>query len=103
MVKSPLHDSTVGLIRNLWTHKISPLFHVVYDDAFETVHSGDGAPPDLRPDLFIFNRFKSDYDESNAKQPEEEKKDLKPYRLSFNLKRKPHLLESVSRTTALTM
>ena len=38
---------------------------MVYDDAFETVHSGDGVPPNSWPDLLIFNIFKSDYDESN--------------------------------------
>ena len=58
---SPLHASTVGLIRNLRTNKVSPQFHVVYDDLFETVHSSD-TPPDIRPNLIIFNRFKSDYD-----------------------------------------
>ena len=65
MGKYPLHASTVGLIRNLRTHNISPQFHVVYDDAFDTVHSGDDVPPDSWPDLLIFNRFKSDYDESD--------------------------------------
>ena len=65
MEKSPLQASTVGLIRNLRTHNISAQFHVVYEDAFETVHSGDDVPPDSWPDLLIFNRFKSDYDESN--------------------------------------
>ena len=65
MGKLPLHTSTVGLVRNLWTHNISPQFHVVYDDAFDTVHSGDDVPPDSWPDLLILNRFKSDYDESD--------------------------------------
>ena len=60
-----LHTSTVVLIRNLWTYNISPQFHVVYDDSFDTVHSGDGVPPDSWSDLLIFNRFKSDYDESD--------------------------------------
>ena len=32
MGSSPLHASTVGLVRNLRTFKISPQFHVVYDD-----------------------------------------------------------------------
>ena len=65
MGKSPLQASTVGLIRNLRTHNISPQFHVVYEDAFETVHSGDDVTPDSWPDLLILTRFKSDYDESN--------------------------------------
>jgi hypothetical protein len=39
MGSSSLHASTVGLIRNLRTNHISPQFHVVYDDLFETVHA----------------------------------------------------------------
>ena len=38
---------------------------MVYDDAFKTVHSGDGVPPNSWPDLLIFNIFKSDCDESD--------------------------------------
>ena len=39
------HSSTVGLIRNLRTNHISPQFHVVYDEKFETVTS------DMKVDL----------------------------------------------------
>ena len=43
---SPLHASTVGLILNTKTHRISPQFHVIYDDYFETVpHSAEEPPP----------------------------------------------------------
>lgn len=35
---SPLHASTVGVVRNLKTGRLSPQYHVVYDDKFETVH-----------------------------------------------------------------
>ena len=38
--KSPLHASTVGIIRNLTTGFISPQFHVIYDTKFETVSRG---------------------------------------------------------------
>ncbi len=38
---SPLHASTVGLVRNLKTQNISPQYHVVYDDWFETVQLQD--------------------------------------------------------------
>ena len=65
MGKLTLHASTVVLIRNLRTHNISPQFHVIYDNDFETVHSGDDVTPDSWPDLLILIRFKSDYDESN--------------------------------------
>ena len=40
MVKSLLHASYFGLIRNLDTLYISPHFHVVYDNKFETVIGG---------------------------------------------------------------
>ena len=46
MDASPLHASTVGLIRNLQTPSITPQFHAVYDDFFETVHSDGVDPPD---------------------------------------------------------
>ena len=38
---SPNHASSVGLVRNLRTNNISPQYHLVYDDFFETVHSRD--------------------------------------------------------------
>ena len=42
---SPLHSSSVGLIRNLTTGRLSPQFHVVFDPWFETVYeNGDKAP-----------------------------------------------------------
>ena len=47
MGASPLHASTVGLIRNLCTNKVSPKFHIVYDDLFEIFHSGNTTPPDV--------------------------------------------------------
>ena len=42
---SPLHTITVGLIRNLNTNCMSPQFHVVYENLFQTVHSYEGKPP----------------------------------------------------------
>ena len=38
--KSSAHASSVGLIRNLRTGYISPQFHVVYDNLFQTVMGG---------------------------------------------------------------
>ena len=35
---SPMHANTVGLVRNLKTGRISPQYHLVYDDNFQTVH-----------------------------------------------------------------
>jgi hypothetical protein len=65
MGSSPLHASTVGLIRNLQTNHISPQFHVVYDDLFDTVHASALEAPASWPDLFAFSRFKSDYDDAD--------------------------------------
>ena len=45
---SPLHASTVGLILNPNINRLSPQFHCVYDDHFETIHSKfDAKPPDI--------------------------------------------------------
>jgi hypothetical protein len=59
---SPLHASTVGLIRNLNTGTITPQFHTVFDDFFETV-SADVEPPDVWEELLTFNRLRSDFDD----------------------------------------
>jgi hypothetical protein len=61
----PLHASTVGLIRNLCTNHISPQFHVLYDDLFETVHASASKAPASWSDLFTFIRFKSDYGDAD--------------------------------------
>ena len=62
MGASPMHASTVGLVRNLQTGSITPQFHMVYDDFFETVHSGEEEQPKEWDELATMNRFKSDYD-----------------------------------------
>ena len=36
---SPSHSSLVPLVLNLCTGKVSPQYHVIFDDKFETVHS----------------------------------------------------------------
>jgi len=61
---SPLHASSVGMIRNLNTHYVSPQFHVMYDDFFETVHSTEGSPPspEIWERLYTFNRSQVDWD-----------------------------------------
>jgi hypothetical protein len=82
----PLHASTVGLIRNLQTNHISPQFHVVYDDLFETVHSGEEIQPASWPDLIICNRFKSDYDDTDF-VPELADEWLAPVELSHRQQR----------------
>ncbi len=54
---SPLHASTLGLVRNLKTGNISPQFHVVYDSFFTTVHCTEDQVPELWPDLVTFSSF----------------------------------------------
>ena len=47
---SPLHASSVALVRHLTTGYLSPQYHVVFDPWFETVLSNDDAnPPDAWP------------------------------------------------------
>ena len=55
---SPMHANTVGLIRNLETGFISPQFHCVYDDWFETVHSYEDLDPEKWKDLVIRGRVR---------------------------------------------
>ena len=42
---SRVHSSLVPLVLNVKTGKISPQYHVVFDDKFETVHSRDDTAP----------------------------------------------------------
>jgi hypothetical protein len=39
---SPLHASTVGLVRDQQTGNMSTQFHWIFDDHFETVHLDEG-------------------------------------------------------------
>ena len=57
-----MHASTVALILNPNTNRLSPQFHCVFDDYFETVHhKGDGPPP-VWDDLVIRSRFKNEFE-----------------------------------------
>ena len=62
---SPLHASTVGLIRNLNTNHISSQFYAVYDNLFQTVHSDEVEPPYKWMDLIVLDSFRSNFDGSN--------------------------------------
>ena len=62
---SPLHSSTVGLIRNLRTGNISPQFHVVYDDYFETVLSTPEKEPENWEEIVVFQSFRLSLEEDN--------------------------------------
>ena len=67
---SPVHAESVGLIHNLNTGYISPQYHIVYDDWFETVHGVDHGqdhhPPPCWDHLCTFNRFEIAFDEGTA-------------------------------------
>ena len=62
MGASPVHASTVGLVRNLQTGSITPQFHCVYDDFFETVYADANVQPPEWNDLIVTNRFRSAID-----------------------------------------
>ena len=50
---SPMHANTVGLIYSPRTHHVSPQFHVIYDDYFETVPNDRDNPPPNWDDIII--------------------------------------------------
>ena len=62
---STLHASTVGLVRNLKTGNISPQFHLVFDDWFETVHASASEEPKAWQELIQFQRFSNDFDDDD--------------------------------------
>ena len=54
---SPVHAETVALVRNLSTGYISPQYHVVFDDKFETVYADEDSEPPEWEHLCIFERY----------------------------------------------
>jgi hypothetical protein len=62
---SPKHASSVHLVRNLQTGSITPQFHLVFDDFFETVISEGEQEPDVWPELVMFQSFTNDFDDDN--------------------------------------
>jgi hypothetical protein len=58
---SPLHAENVALVRNLRTGYLSPQYHVVFDDWFETVYADETAP-DCWDELCMFERFETAFD-----------------------------------------
>lgn len=62
---SPVHASTVGLMRNLKTQTITPQFHVVYDPEFQTTHASDGKPPAEWSDLIVNHRYATPIDDDS--------------------------------------
>jgi hypothetical protein len=62
------HSSTVALVRNLHTEHVSPQYHVVFDDKFETVYN-DGKSSEevdrICEELFVNSREHFVEDEYN--------------------------------------
>ncbi|MEO0405216.1 MAG: hypothetical protein AAF193_10125, partial [Bacteroidota bacterium] len=68
--KSPLHTSTVGLIKNLNTGRISPQFHCVYDDMFETIACTHEKPPDNWEEIVVLQSHRTDWEPEHPDDPE---------------------------------
>ena len=47
------------------TGNISPQFHIVYNDYFETVHASPDKEPEVWPEFIVFQSFRSDIEEDN--------------------------------------
>ena len=74
---SPKHASTVPLVLNLTTGKVSPQFHVVFDDWFTTVSSKpDGSEEPIDGDdwtnLLMSDRFLVHFDEDDSVELDDE-------------------------------
>ena len=59
---SPLHASTVALVLNPNTNRLSPQFHCVFDDYFETIHHKGTDPPPIWEDLILKSRFCNEFE-----------------------------------------
>ncbi len=57
-----MHASSVAVILNPNINRLSPQFHCVFDDFFETVHHKGPGPPPNWDDLMIQSHFKNDYE-----------------------------------------
>ncbi len=68
---SPHHASSVGLVRNLKTGCLSPQFHMVFDDWFETIHCSTEYDPkawhEKWEDLILFKSSNIDYFDADVK------------------------------------
>ena len=63
-----IHASSVGLIRNPTTNRLSPQFHCIYDDYFETVTFNDRMPPPNWEELTLESLHKHPFDEKIPKE-----------------------------------
>jgi hypothetical protein len=81
---SPKHASSVHLVRNLQTGTITPQFHLVFDDFFETVFSEGEQEPDVWQDLVVFQSFANDFDDDDYR-PELSDEWLNPVELQHRI------------------
>jgi hypothetical protein len=63
---SPQHAENIVLVRNLKTGYLSPQFHVVFGDCFETVHSGQDMDPNKWEDMCVFQQWETVFDEGTV-------------------------------------
>jgi hypothetical protein len=81
---SPSHASSVHLVRNLQTGSITPQYHLVFDDFFETVFSDGEQEPSVWPDLVVFNSFANSFDDDDYR-PELSTEWLNPVELEHRV------------------
>jgi hypothetical protein len=81
---SPNHASTVHLVRNFQTGPITPQYHLVFDDFFETVVSEGEQEPTVWPELVVFQTFANDFDDDDY-QPVLSNEWLNPTKLQDRL------------------
>ena len=62
---SPLHTSSVALVRNLNTGRLSPQCHLVFDPWFETVHKNGTEPPEGWDLLMAHHQHEVELDEED--------------------------------------
>ena len=60
---SPVHASNIALVRNLTTGYLSPCYHLIFDDWFETVDSTEAEPPPNWEHLCSFQKFQTIFDD----------------------------------------
>jgi len=68
--QSPLHASSVGLILNLQTGNVTPQYHVVHDNFFETVYADGTEPPPEWAELVTLSRSMSALEDDDDYVPE---------------------------------
>ena len=59
---SPVHAENIALVRNLTTGRLSPCYHVVFDDWFETCYATEDQEPSFWKDMCVFDSYEPAYD-----------------------------------------